>query len=127
MIWFKFFEGGTRLKRHTEIFLPFNMYLLLGELGDCWLLAAMASLAMREDLLYKVIPKQSFTKNYNGSFRFNLWSYGKWVEVIIDDFLPVRKGKFYSEGACKFLNLQIYILIFILIHIMHRRLKLDGA
>ena len=99
MIWFKFFEGGTRLKTHTDMFLLFNMYLFLGELGDCWLLAAMASLAMREDLLDKVIPKLSFPKKYDGSLKINLWSYGKWVEVIIDDFLPVREGKFYSKGA----------------------------
>ena len=78
----------------------------LGRLGNCWLLAAMASLATREDLLYQVVPQQSFTENYNGSFKFKFWNYGKWVEVIIDDFLPVRKGKFYLEGACKFLNLQ---------------------
>ena len=85
------------------------MYSFLGELGDCWLLAAMASLAMREDLLYKVIPKVSLKKKYDGSLKFNLWNYGKWVEVIIDDFLPVRKGKFYSEGTCNFLNLKKYI------------------
>ena len=76
------------------------MDLFLGELGDCWLLAAMASLAMREDLLDKVIPKQSFTKNYNGSFKFNLWNYGKWVEVIVDDFLLVGEGKFYLNRRC---------------------------
>ena len=80
----------------------------LGKLGDCWLLAAMASLAMREDLLYKVIPKVSLKKKYDGSLKFKLWNYGKWVEVIIDDFLPVREGKFYFEGACKLLNLQKY-------------------
>ena len=86
------------------------MYLFLGELGDCWLLAAMASLAMRRKLLDQVIlPNQSFTENYNGSFKFKFWNYGKWVEVIIDDFLPVRKGKFYLEGASKFFNLQKYI------------------
>ena len=77
-------------------------------MGDCWLLAAMASLAMREDLLDKVIPKLSSPKKYDGSFKFNIWNYGKWVEVIIDDFLPVREGKFYFEGACKLLNLQKY-------------------
>ena len=57
-------------------------------------------------MIDQVIPKQSFTEIYNGSFKFNFWNYGKWVEVIIDDFLPVRKGNFYSEDASNFLNLQ---------------------
>ena len=45
-----------------------------GELGDCWLLAAMASLAMRRDLLDQVIvPNQDFESNYNGKFYFKFW------------------------------------------------------
>ena len=45
-----------------------------GELGDCWLLAAMASLAMRRDLLDQVVmPNQDFESNYNGKFNFKFW------------------------------------------------------
>ena len=29
-----------------------------------------------------------FVKIYIGIFHFNFWWYGRWVEVIIDDFLP---------------------------------------
>ena len=80
---------------------PEDLY-FLGDIGDCWLLAAMASLATRQDLLYKVV-QAFFNENYNGSFKFQFWNYGEWVDVIIDDFLPVRKGTLYSED---FLNLQ---------------------
>ena len=65
----------------------------------------MASLATRNDLLYKVV-QAFFNENYNGSFKFQFWNYGEWVDVIIDDFLPVRKGTLYSEGAGNFFNLQ---------------------
>ena len=45
-----------------------------GELGDCWLLAAMASLAMRRDLLDQVVmPNQDFESEYNGKFHFRFW------------------------------------------------------
>ena len=48
-----------------------NTNLLQGELGDCWLLAAMSSLAMDTSMLYKVLPRdQSFSEDYAGIFKF---------------------------------------------------------
>ena len=60
-----------------------------GTLGNCWAIAGIANLVVNKKMFHLVVPEgQSFDKDYCGIFRFRFWQYGKWIEVVVDDYLP---------------------------------------
>ncbi|KAM4694115.1 calpain-13-like [Discoglossus pictus] len=67
------------------------------KLGDCWVLSAMGSVTLKQDLLKIVMPlNQGFTTKYAGIFHFRFWHFGEWVDIVIDDLLPFVNGKYLS-------------------------------
>uniref|UniRef100_A0A8C4GW82 Si:dkey-19b23.13 n=1 Tax=Dicentrarchus labrax TaxID=13489 RepID=A0A8C4GW82_DICLA len=67
-----------------------------GSLGNCWMVAAISCLASEPSLWKKVIPdhvEQEWNPKhpdlYAGIFHFRFWRLGRWVDVVVDDRLPV--------------------------------------
>ncbi|XP_036002300.1 calpain-5 [Fundulus heteroclitus] len=69
-----------------------------GSLGNCWMVAAISCLASEPSLWKKVIPDHvdqewnpKRTDLYAGIFHFRFWRFGRWVDVVVDDRLPVSQ------------------------------------
>ncbi|ODN01183.1 Calpain-5 [Orchesella cincta] len=67
-----------------------------GRLGNCWLVAACAALTTVKELWKTVVPDYKLQEwdptrpeQYAGIFHFRFWRTGKWIDVVIDDLLPV--------------------------------------
>lgn len=68
-----------------------------GSLGNCWFVAACACVSEDSTLWKKVVPdfrsqEWSPSVKYAGIFHFKFWRCGRWVDVVIDDYLPTRNG-----------------------------------
>jgi hypothetical protein len=69
---------------------------------DSWFVPAFSAVAESEAILKQVIPyDQGFSEvnKYAGIFRFRFW-FGRWIEIVVDDRLPIRKNKaIYMRSA----------------------------
>ncbi|XP_053162851.1 calpain-14 [Hemicordylus capensis] len=65
-----------------------------GLIEDCWFLAALEASTFQPDILSNMVPQnQSFEKKkYAGIFHFKFWHFGEWVDVAVDDRLPVNEA-----------------------------------
>ncbi|XP_077138236.1 calpain-13-like isoform X2 [Ranitomeya variabilis] len=69
--------------------------IMQGEIGDCWVLSVVGALTLHRKFLANVIPSdQGYTYKYTGIFHFRFWQFGEWVDVVVDDRLPMLNGNF---------------------------------
>ncbi|KAK7092094.1 hypothetical protein V1264_009695 [Littorina saxatilis] len=59
-----------------------------------WLHAALVTVSLSIRHLEKIIPgyknfEQGFVNDYTGAFHFNIWRFGEWIDIIVDDRLPM--------------------------------------
>lgn len=70
-----------------------------GQLGDCWFLSALSSLAERPGLVRRLFVTQEH--NDKGVYKIKIFKNGEIVTVTIDDYIPCRYngGPMFSRGT----------------------------
>merc|ERR1712048_1135936 len=69
---------------------------LQGALGDCWLMAAIACVAERPEVLDQVIVSKHV--DIRGKYHFRLFNQikdnpgTKWLDIVVDEMIPVEPG-----------------------------------
>lgn len=68
-----------------------------GAIGDCWLVAAMASLAEHPGAIRNCFLNWEYSDR--GKYRVRLWDgrAGKWCVITVDDRIPVQKGTKHAK------------------------------
>ncbi|KAK8765722.1 hypothetical protein V5799_031672 [Amblyomma americanum] len=91
VVWKRPSEISESPKFMTEGFSRFDIK--QGSVGNCWVAASIANLTLHPKLLKKVVPaRQSFAQGkYAGIFHFRLWRFNRWIDVPVDDRLPVKE------------------------------------
>jgi calpain len=63
------------------------------------LISSFSAVAQIPEYINKVVPNdQSFGDDYCGMFHFRIWRNGYWIDVVVDDYLPVEND---SLAFCK--------------------------
>ena len=65
-----------------------------GELGNCWLIAAIATAAKYPSVIQQCFRTQRIAKD--GKYHMRLWDVrrgkaGEWVDIMVDDWMPCRE------------------------------------
>lgn len=69
-----------------------------GQLGDCWFMCALASLAEMPHLVERLFITQKY--NEEGLYRLKICKNGEWMEVTVDDYFPCSQdgGPLFSRA-----------------------------
>uniref|UniRef100_A0A1I7UMA8 Calpain catalytic domain-containing protein n=1 Tax=Caenorhabditis tropicalis TaxID=1561998 RepID=A0A1I7UMA8_9PELO len=66
---------------------PWPFHVCQGRLGDCWLIAAIMTIARKKKLLEELIPRNDYTAD-TGVVQVRLFVNGEWKVIKTDYFLP---------------------------------------
>ena len=74
--------------------------IVLGQLGDCWLLCALASISTYEQLVKDLIPESECNPSM-GLYVTKLCKDGEWKKVLLDSYFPCvpKSGPIYAKNG----------------------------
>jgi hypothetical protein len=80
---------ASKIVEKPEVSFSFNAQdLRQGQLGNCYFIAALASMAEHSGLLTRLVPSFKKVSGEDKSFRVNIFESGKLIEIIVDNLFP---------------------------------------
>lgn len=104
-------------KRLPEIYPEFTLLesiepadVLQGQLGNCYFISALASLAKTPEKIDQLFVSKK--RNSKGAYSIYLCDSGNWIEIIIDDFIPcIKEGDQYIPVFARANNNDVWVML----------------
>ena len=106
--WVRVPDFARRIQKSPPILVP-EEHLITDvyqrQLPNCWLVAGLSELTEYPELLKKVVPPNQNCFG-TGKVHLNLWSFGEWKEIIVDDRIPILQHD--EHFGAKSSNAQVF-------------------
>ena len=91
----------------------YNVVFILNDTGDGWLLSSLAAVVGSHRYRIWLDPNQDISKNGPGVVYVEIWKFGKWTEIVVDDWVSFLGKTFAKYGKSEYILIGTKCIFYI--------------